>query len=305
MFDSFFELLASSPIFFVTIVTLLSLLVGSFLNVVIYRLPVMMENEWDCECRDLLKDELNDESNSSKKSKKGKASAKERAPFNLIKPDSHCPSCHAPVKPWQNIPIFSYLLLGGKCGHCKTSISIRYPLIEALTALASAVVAIEFGYSLQTLVLVPLTWVFVTLIFIDIDKMLLPDQLTQPLLWFVLLASSWAVFLSPKYTIIGAAAGYLSLWSVYWVFKLVTGKEGMGYGDFKLMAVVGAVVGAVKLPMVVLLSSAVGAVIGICMMIASEKTKDTHIPFGPYIAIAGWLTMLWGDEMLAWYMAFL
>lgn len=301
MFDQFFILMAESSAFFITIVTLLSLLVGSFLNVVIYRVPVMMEREWDCECREFLADEL-------KPTKEAKKEAKQDATketFNLVKPDSHCPKCHAAVKPWQNIPIFSYLFLKGKCGSCQTPISIRYPAIEALTALASAVVAVKFGYSLQTLVLVPLTWVFICLIFIDIDKMLLPDQLTQPLLWFVLLASVWGVFLTPKYTIIGAAAGYLSLWSVYWLFKIVTGKEGMGYGDFKLMAIVGAVVGAVKLPMVVLLSSLVGAVIGISMMVFGDKTRNTQIPFGPYIAIAGWLTMLWGDAMLNWYMAFL
>ena len=295
MFDQFFILMAESSAFFVTIVTLLSLLVGSFLNVVIYRLPVMMEKEWDCECREFLADELEAKSKNQSKDK----------PFNLIKPDSHCPKCHAPVKAWQNIPVFSYLLLKGKCGNCQTPISLRYPLIEALTALASAVVAVKFGYSLQALVMIPLTWVFITLIFIDIDKMLLPDQLTQPLLWFVLLASIWGVFLDPKYTIIGAAAGYLSLWSVYWLFKLVTGKEGMGYGDFKLMAIVGAVVGAVQLPMVVLLSSAVGAVIGISMMLFGDKTRDTQIPFGPYIAIAGWLAMLWGEQMLNWYLQFL
>lgn len=292
MFDQFFILMAESSAFFITIVTLVSLLVGSFLNVVIYRLPVMMEKEWACECRELLADEL-------------EATNKEDAPFNLIKPDSHCPKCQNPVKPWHNIPILSYVFLRGKCGYCQTPISIRYPLIEALTALASAVVAVKFGYSLQALVLVPLTWVFIALIFIDIDKMLLPDQLTQPLLWFVMLASIWGVFLDPKYTLIGAAAGYLSLWSVYWLFKLVTGKEGMGYGDFKLMAIVGAVVGAVQLPMVVLLSSAVGAVIGISMMIFGDKTRNTQIPFGPYIAIAGWLAMLWGDQMLNWYLQFL
>lgn len=295
MFDQFFILMAESSAFFVTIVTLLSLLVGSFLNVVIYRLPVMMEKEWDCECREFLADELEAKSKNQSKDK----------PFNLIKPDSHCPKCHAPVKAWQNIPVLSYLLLKGKCGNCQTPISLRYPLIEALTALASAVVAVKFGYSLQALVMIPLTWAFITLIFIDIDKMLLPDQLTQPLLWFVLLASIWDVFLDPKYTIIGAAAGYLSLWSVYWLFKLVTGKEGMGYGDFKLMAIVGAVVGAVQLPMVVLLSSAVGAVIGISMMLFGDKTRDTQIPFGPYIAIAGWLAMLWGEQMLNWYLQFL
>jgi leader peptidase (prepilin peptidase) / N-methyltransferase len=298
MFDPFLLLLSSSPAFFIGFVGILSLLVGSFLNVVIYRLPVMMEKEWACDCREFLEDELKSPKKSAKQSEQDRA-------FNLIKPDSHCPKCNAPVKAWQNIPVISYLLLKGRCGSCQTPISKRYPAIELLTAIASGVVAWRFGYSLEALVLVPLTWVFVCLIFIDIDKMLLPDQLTLPLLWFVLLASVWSVFQSPKMAIIGAAAGYLSLWSVYWGFKLLTGKEGMGHGDFKLLAVVGAVVGIVKLPMVILLSSAVGAVFGLSMMVLGDKTRNSQIPFGPYIAIAGWLVMLWGESMLHWYMAWL
>jgi leader peptidase (prepilin peptidase) / N-methyltransferase len=298
MFDPFLLLLSSSPTFFIGFVGILSLLVGSFLNVVIYRLPVMMEKEWACDCREFLEDELKSQKKSAKQSEQDRA-------FNLIKPDSHCPKCNAPVKVWQNIPVISYLLLKGRCSSCQTPISKRYPAIELLTAVASGVVAWRFGYSLEALVLVPLTWVFVCLIFIDIDKMLLPDQLTLPLLWFVLLASVWSVFQSPKMAIIGAAAGYLSLWSVYWVFKILTGKEGMGHGDFKLLAVVGAVVGIVKLPMVILLSSAVGAVFGLSMMVLGDKTRNSQIPFGPYIAIAGWLVMLWGESMLHWYMAWL
>jgi leader peptidase (prepilin peptidase)/N-methyltransferase len=163
-------------------------------------------------------------------------------------------------------------------------------------------VAATFGYGLESLVLVPLTWGFIALIFIDIDKMLLPDQLTQPLLWLVLLASIWSVFLSPKDTIIGAIAGYLCLWLVYWGFKLLTGKEGMGYGDFKLLAIIGAIVGWIKLPIVILMSSAVGAVIGGIMMITSKANRNTAIPFGPYLAIAGWITILWGDGILQWYL---
>ena len=298
MFDPFWTLMATSPVFFIVVVSLLSLLVGSFLNVVIYRLPVMMEKEWACDCREFLVDELKSPKKSAQLSQQDQA-------FNLIKPNSHCPKCQAPVKAWQNIPVVSYLLLHGRCGHCKTPISWRYPLIELLTALTSGVVAWRFGFSLESLVLVPLTWVFICLIFIDIDKMLLPDQLTLPLLWLVLLASVWDVFQSPKLAIIGAAAGYLSLWTVYRAFKLLTGKEGMGHGDFKLLAVVGGVVGIVQLPMVILLSSAVGAVFGISMMLFGDKQRNSQIPFGPYIAIAGWLVMLWGDEMLQWYMAWL
>jgi leader peptidase (prepilin peptidase)/N-methyltransferase len=301
MFEPILLLLETNLIFFVTSVTILSLLVGSFLNVVIYRLPKMMENEWHCDCRELLQDELKD---GLKKSSK-KEVEKTKEVFNLVKPDSHCPKCNAPVKAWQNIPVFSYLLLKGKCGTCHTKISKRYPAIELLTALTSAIVAYKFGYSAQSLMLIPLTWVFVSLIFIDIDHMLLPDQLTLPLLWAVLVAANWNVFLTPMATIWGAVAGYLCLWMVYWVFKLVTGKEGMGHGDFKLLAVVGAVVGVIKLPMVILLSSLVGAIIGISMMFTSGAGRNTQIPFGPYLAIAGWIVMLWGNEMFNWYIRFL
>ena len=295
MFDQFFIQLEHSPVFLMSTVFILSLMVESFLNVVIYRLPIMMENEWKCDCRELLADEL--------KNKKASAELSNReAQFNLAKPDSHCPQCKSKVKPWQNIPVLSYLLLKGKCGECGEKISLRYPAIELLTGLASLVVAHKFGYSAQTLVLVPLTWMFVALIFIDIDHMLLPDQITYPALWLVLLASVWGVFLPAADTIIGAVVGYLCLWVVYWAFKLLTGKEGMGHGDFKLLAVVGAVVGWIKLPMVVLMSSAVGAVIGISMMAFSKANRGTQIPFGPYIAIAGWIAMLWGDDILAWYL---
>ena len=293
MFEQFLVQLESSPAFLLSVVTILSLMVGSFLNVLIYRLPVMMKKEWECDCRDLLVDEL-------EKKKRAKGNSSE--PFNLFKPDSHCPKCKAKVKPWQNIPVFSYLLLRGRCGNCQHPISLRYPAIELLTAVTSFVVAWYFGYSPQTLILVPLTWIFISLIFIDIDHMLLPDRLTMPLLWLVLLSSIWGVFQSPKDALIGATAGYLSLWSVYWGFKLLTGKEGMGYGDFKLLAIVGAVVGWIKLPMVILLSSAVGAVVGISLMIAGKANRSSQIPFGPYIAIAGWIAMVWGDGILNWYL---
>ena len=297
MFEPIVLLLETNLLFFVICMTILSLLVGSFLNVVIYRLPKMMENEWHCDCRELLQDEL-------KKPSKKQTDTTNQV-FNLVKPDSHCPSCHAPVKAWQNIPVISYLLLKGKCGHCHTKISKRYPAIEILTAFASALVAYKFGYSAQSLMLIPLTWIFVSLIFIDIDHMLLPDQLTLPMLWAVLIAAHWNVFLTPMATIWGAVAGYLCLWVVYWVFKLVTGKEGMGHGDFKLLAVIGAVVGVIKLPMVILMSSIVGAIVGISMMFLSGAGRNTQIPFGPYLAIAGWIVMLWGTEIFNWYIGFL
>ena len=294
MFEPMLALFETEPAVWVGTVFLFSLLIGSFLNVVIYRLPVMMEKQWQCECRELLEEEL-------KPNKKAKAAEN----FNLMKPDSHCPSCKAPVKAWQNIPVISYLMLKGKCHSCGVGISARYPLIELFTAVASSVVAWKLGYSLQAMLMIVITWGFISLIFIDIDHMLLPDQITLPLLWVVLIASMNGVFLSAEKTILGAALGYLSLWSVYWVFKLVTGKEGMGYGDFKLMAVVGAVVGAIKLPMVILMSSLVGAVIGIAGIIFAGKDGNKPIPFGPYIAIAGWIIMLWGQELFDWYIKLL
>lgn len=290
MFDQILVALETFPLFLYGFTFVLSLLVGSFLNVVIYRLPEMMQNEWDCDCRELLADELK------------KTKSKKTAPFNLAVPESHCPKCKHKVKPWQNIPVVSYLLLKGKCGNCDNPISFRYPAIELLTAFASLTVVMVVGFSAQAPVLVLLTWLFVALIFIDIDHMLLPDQITQPALWLVLVCSLWGVFLSPKDAIIGAASGYMFLWVVFWGFKLITGKDGMGYGDFKLMAVVGGVVGVIQLPMVILLSSAVGAVIGLSMMAFSRADRSTHIPFGPYIAIAGWITMLWGDGIFAWYL---
>jgi len=294
MFEPFLTFLSQHPVAWISFVFVLSLLVGSFLNVVIYRLPVMMERQWRCDCREVLQDEL-------KPSKKKESQDR----FDLLKPDSHCPSCQKPVKAWQNIPVISYLLLKGRCHNCKTPISARYPLVELFTAVTSSIVAWQMGYSMPAVLLVLLTWCFVCLIFIDIDHMLLPDQITLPLLWLILLASTQQLFLSPSQTIIGAAIGYLSLWSVYWVFKLVTGKEGMGHGDFKLMAVVGAVVGAIKLPMVILMSSLVGAIIGIAGIIFAGKDGNKPIPFGPYIAIAGWICMLWGEQIFNWYIQLL
>jgi leader peptidase (prepilin peptidase)/N-methyltransferase len=293
MFEPVLLLLETNLTFFVISVAVLSLLVGSFLNVVIYRLPKMMQNEWQCDCRELLQDELKAEPKDKPKT------------FNLAKPDSHCPSCNTPIKAWQNIPVISYLLLKGKCANCQTKISKRYPAIELLTAVASAVVAYQFGFSAQSLVLIPLTWAFISLMFIDIDHMLLPDQITLPLLWAVLIAANWNVFLTPMATIWGAIAGYLFLWTVYWVFKLVTGKEGMGHGDFKLLAVIGAVVGVIQLPMVIIMSSIVGAIVGIGLIVTSGAGRNTEIPFGPYLAIAGWIVMLWGGEIFNWYMGLL
>jgi leader peptidase (prepilin peptidase)/N-methyltransferase len=284
--------------FYLTTVGLVSLSVGSFLNVVIYRLPLMMQKEWQTECRLLLADEL-----TSPKAKQ--TSEYTTDTFNLVKPNSCCPKCKAAIKPWQNIPIISWLLLRGKCATCDNPISIRYPSVEAITAILSLVVAYSFGVTEQALLYIVVTWALVALTFIDIDHMLLPDQLTLPLLWLALIASVIGHTIAPSDAIIGAACGYLSLWSVFWLFKLITGKEGMGYGDFKLLAVFGALLGWQSLLTIILLSSVVGAVIGIALLSIQGKDKATPIPFGPYLAIAGWITMLWGSQLQNSYFNFI
>lgn len=275
------------PVLFIAGVILLGLIVGSFLNVVIYRLPLMMEKEWQHECKLLL----NIENEST-----------EQEIFNLSIPHSHCPSCKAAVKAWQNIPLLSYALLGGRCGKCKTRISLRYPIIELSTGIFSGLVAWHFGASIAGLLALLLTWALITLTMIDADTQLLPDQITLPLLWLGLIANSFGLFVSLEEALWGAVFGYLSLWSVYWGFKLLTGKEGMGYGDFKLLAALGAWMGWQALPMIILLSSLVGAVIGIAMIALSDKDKKTTIPFGPYLAIAGWISLIWGGMLLEWYL---
>ena len=226
--QSIIEVMQNQLWFYLTTVGLISLCIGSFLNVVIYRLPLMMQREWQRECRLLLEDEL-----TANKSKQ----ANINEPFNLVKPNSTCPKCKTAIKPWQNIPIISWLALKGKCASCSNPISARYPAVELITALLSLIVAYSFGATEQTLLYIFVTWILVALTFIDIDHMLLPDQLTLPMVWLALIASVMGYTITPTDAIIGAACGYLSLWSVFWLFKLLTGKEGMGYGDFKLLAV--------------------------------------------------------------------
>lgn len=276
--------------FYLLTVGLVSLCIGSFLNVVIYRLPIMMQREWQTECRVLLADDL----------KPTKADNTETE-FNLVKPNSTCPKCKTAIKPWQNIPVISWLLLKGRCASCSNPISVRYPIVEMLTAVLSLIVAYTFGVTEQALLYILITWVLVALTFIDIDHMLLPDQLTLPLVWLALIAAVMGITISPTDAIIGAACGYLSLWSVFWLFKLLTGKEGMGYGDFKLLAVFGALLGWQSLLTIVLLSSVVGAIIGIALLSIQGKDKATPIPFGPYLAIAGWVTLLWGTQIQVFY----
>ena len=288
--QQFTELLTTFPALFIVIVAIFSLVIGSFLNVVIYRLPKMMENDWQQEYQAYFNADT----------------AAAPARFNLAVPRSACPACNAPVQARDNVPVLSWLLLKGKCRSCSAPISARYPVVEALTAVLSAVVAWKLGFGLAAAVIIFTTWVLIALTFIDIDKMLLPDQLTLPLLWLALLFSlSDSAFVNPAQAIVGAAAGYLGLWSVYWLFKLLTGKEGMGYGDFKLLAVFGALLGATQLPLIILLSSLVGAVVGITLLSVQGKDKATPIPFGPYIAAAGWIALLWGEQLTNAYLRYL
>ncbi len=284
------ELFTSQPLFFIVTVTLLGAMVGSFLNVVIYRLPLMMEREWRAQCA-----ELTDNHDATK-------AKEDDEPFNLAVPASRCPHCGHKIKMWQNIPILSYLLLRGKCAGCGAAISIRYPLIEAITAALSGFVAWHFGFGWEAGAALLLTWALIPLTLIDIDHQLLPDAITLPFLWVGLGASLFHLFTEPQSAIIGAMAGYLALWSVYWAFKLLTGKEGMGYGDFKLLAMLGAWMGWQALPTIIILSSVVGAAIGIGLMLFRGRDKNIPIPFGPYLTIAGWITLIWGDELTRTYL---
>jgi len=257
----------------------LGLVVGSFLNVVIYRLPLMMEMRWRQDCCELLEVERE----------------KQEVPINLATPNSHCPVCKAAIKPWQNIPVLSYFILRGKCANCAVPIAPRYPVLELVTGLMTLALACYFDLSLALLGATLLTWSLIALTMIDIDHQLLPDDITLPLLWLGLLFNLDATYVSLADAVIGAMAGYLILWSIYHVFKLLTGKEGMGYGDFKLLAALGAWLGWQMLPEIILLSSLVGAICGIALMLIKRRGKEIPIPFGPYLAIAGWLALLWGD----------
>ena len=276
------ELLQNIPLFFIATTAVLSLLVGSFLNVVIYRLPVMMERDWQMQCNELNGIENTDT---------------DVAAFTLSQPRSICPHCQHAITALENIPIISYLFLGGKCRDCRATISVRYPIIEALTGLLSAVVAYHFGFGWPCLGALLLTWALIALTFIDVDHQLLPDSLTLPLLWLGISFNLFNQFTTLEASVVGALAGYLSLWSVYQVFKLVTGKEGMGFGDFKLLAALGAWLGWSYLPAILLLSSLVGAVVGISLILFRRHQSDIPIPFGPYLAAAGWIALIWGESI--------
>jgi leader peptidase (prepilin peptidase)/N-methyltransferase len=273
------------PVLFLLTAGLLGLLVGSFLNVVILRLPVMMERQWRQDCRALL----------------GEVEDQPQPPFNLIKPRSHCPKCRHTIRAWENIPVISYLFLRGRCSSCDTPIPLRYPLTEFLTACLSLLVAWHFGPGWQALAALILTWTFITLSIIDIDHQMLPDSITLPILWLGLFLSLFGVFTDSHAAIIGALLGYLVLWSIYHAFRLLTGKEGMGYGDFKLLALIGAWLGWQHLLTVILLSSLVGAVFGIGMIVLRGHDRSIPIPFGPYLAIAAWITLIAREDLIQFY----
>jgi leader peptidase (prepilin peptidase) / N-methyltransferase len=283
------ELFITYPSLFLSTIFVLGLLIGSFLNVVILRLPVMMQTDWQQQCYELL--ELDDSEFN-----------KDKPNINLVTPRSHCPKCKHQISALENIPVISYLFLKGKCSNCGNKISVRYPLIELISGLSVVIVAYYFGVSIQTLFALFLTWSLIALSMIDFDHQLLPDDITLPLLWLGIIINIFGLFTNLESSVIGAVFGYGTLWSVYIIFKLVTGKEGMGHGDFKLLALLGAWFGWQALPLIIILSSLVGAVIGISLMIFNSHDRNSAIPFGPYLAIAGWISMLWGPYIMSAYL---
>lgn len=293
------ELFKLYPALFVATCGVLGLLVGSFLNVVVYRLPIMLQREWKAQCCEFL-ELANDTPDNNPTSAKF-------AVFNLQKPDSHCPHCNHKIRAWENIPVISYLLLGGKCSGCKHGISARYPAVEFACGLLSGMIALTYGATWLTLALLVFGWCLLTLTLIDFDHQLLPDNITLPLLWLGLLVNTidlgYGVTL--RDAVIGAIAGYLVLWTFYWAFKLATGKEGMGYGDFKLLAALGAWMGWQSLLPIIILSSLVGAVIGLGMILLLGRDKSVPMPFGPFLAGAGFIMLLWGPQINAMYYSYL
>jgi leader peptidase (prepilin peptidase)/N-methyltransferase len=281
------QYLAANPTVLLGFTALLGLAVGSFLNVVVFRLPKMMERDWRDQCAEIIE---------------GEAHPRERPTYNLIVPRSRCPGCGHQISALENVPVLSYLVLKGRCAECGWRIPLRYPVVEVLTAVLSVAVVWRFGLSIQSAGALLLTWALVALSFIDFDTQFLPDSITLPFLWLGLAFNLTGTFATLPASVIGAIAGYLVLWSVYHVFRLVTGKEGMGYGDFKLLAMFGAWLGWSALPLIVLLSSLVGAVIGVAMIALRGHDRNIPIPFGPYLAVAGWIALLWGDQLVNAYL---
>ncbi|MDN0082168.1 A24 family peptidase [Crenobacter sp. SG2305] len=280
-----YDFLSANPVWLVAVALLFGLLIGSFLNVVIHRLPIMLQRGWEQDCARLTG-----------------GSVQEGARYNLLMPPSHCPACLRLVKPWQNLPLISFVLLRGRCAACEMPISRRYPLVELATGLVFALMAWQLGPGSELAGAILLTAALIALAFIDADTQLLPDCLTLPLLWAGLLFNLVTGLVPLADAVLGAVFGYLALWLVYWAFRLATGKEGMGYGDFKLLAALGAWLGWQALPLVILLSSLVGALIGIALIMVHRAGRNQALPFGPYLAAAGWIAFLWGDRIMTWYL---
>ena len=272
-------LLKDSPPALVAIASVVGLCVGSFLNVVIHRLPRMMEAQWEADCAELQGREV-----------------PERAPFNLLRPASRCPSCSTPIRAIENVPVVSWLVLRGRCRTCRTPISARYPLVELLTGVLSGLLAIRFGASAALAGALVFAWALVALSFVDLDTQLLPDDITLPLVWLGLIVNIGGTFVDLRSAVLGAIGGYLALWTVYWAFKLLAKKEGMGYGDFKLLAAIGAWLGWQVLPFVILVAAALGVVFGSLALWLSRRGADTRLPFGPYLAVGGLAGLVWGRE---------
>ena len=273
------------PTAFTLSCAVLGLIVGSFLNVVVHRLPIMMERDWQCQCAEL----------------RGEERPLHEA-LSLAMPRSRCPACGHPISALENIPVISWMALRGKCSACRAAISLRYPLVEALSGLLCALAAAHFGYGWAAAGALLFVWAMLALAFIDFDTQLLPDSITLPLLWAGLIFNLFGIYTNLQSAVIGAIVGYLTLWSVYWGFKLVTGKEGMGYGDFKLLAALGAWLGWQVLPLTILLSSLVGAVVGIALIVVARRGRNVPIPFGPYLAASGLLALFWGQELTRAYL---
>jgi leader peptidase (prepilin peptidase)/N-methyltransferase len=298
---AFISVLQHSPAFFVSFCALIGLIVGSFLNVVIYRLPRMLEREWRQQCAE-LNAELSAEANGTEQAHEPHETLPHEIlvagpVFNLIAPPSTCPDCGHRITAFENIPLISYVALRGRCSQCRTAISMRYPVVEALTSVLSGFVAWHFGYGVIAFAALALVWAMIALAFIDLDTQLLPNDITMPMLWGGLLINLDGGFADIHSAVIGAAVGYLVLWSVYWGYKLLTGKEGMGYGDFKLLAAIGAWLGWQMLPLVILFSSIAGSIAGLGLMLIAKHGRHVPIPFGPYLVCGGIVALFWGNEI--------
>lgn len=298
---SFIYLLQHSPTFFISFCALIGLIIGSFLNVVIYRLPRMLEREWRQQCAELHA-ELSIGANGTQQAHEPHETLVAVPAFNLITPPSTCPHCGHRITALENIPLISYVALRGRCSQCHTSIPMRYPLVEALTAALSGLIAWHFGYGVVAFAALAFMWAMIALAFIDLDTQLLPNDITIPLLWGGLLINLGDGFADIRSAVIGAVVGYIALWSVYWGYKLLTGKEGMGYGDFKLLAVIGAWLGWQMLPLVILFSSIVGSVAGLGLILIAKHGRHVPIPFGPYLVGGGIVALFWGSEINSAYL---